>query len=64
MQVICYNEFHCHNSPIQNMVTMEINMHIVEITQDGNRFNVRADDGPAEYNLTPEQLDQFVKDNT
>jgi hypothetical protein len=63
-QLICTEPEHLHNSPIQNMATFEINGHVVEITQDGETFNVRIDGGKDRYDLSNEQLDQFIKDHT
>jgi hypothetical protein len=62
-QIICRDPDHCHNSPVQNMAIFDINGHVVEITQDGDTFNARIDGSVARYDLTNEQLDQFVKDH-
>ena len=60
----CYDETHLHKSPIQNMVALEINGHFVEATQDGDRYNARIDEKRARFDLTRDQLDQFIKDST
>lgn len=63
-QIICHDPYHRHGSPIQNMLALDVNGHYVEITQDGARYNARIDGGPACFNLTDIQLDQFIRDNT
>lgn len=63
-QIICHDETHCHSSPIQNMVMLEINGHTVEITQDGERYNARIDRDLGRLDLTEQQLNQYVRNNT
>lgn len=63
-QIICDDWNHFHRSPIQNMISMEINGRFVEVTQDGDNLHARIDEQLTAHNLTPEQLDQFIKDNT
>lgn len=63
-QTICHDSEHSHNSPIQNMISAEIDGHFVEVTQDGDTFSARIDECLTRFNLTPDQLDQFIKDNT
>lgn len=43
-QLICLDDTHLHNSPIQNMIGLEINHHWVDVTQDGSIYNVRIDE--------------------
>jgi len=40
----CDDASHCHRSPIQNMIGFEMNQHWVEVTQDGEFYNVRIDE--------------------
>lgn len=63
-QIICHDQSHMHNSPIQNMVTLEINHHIVDITQDGEYFNARIDEHLEQHNIMFDELTQYIKDNT
>ena len=62
-QIICRDKNHLHRSPIQNMVEMEINGHVVEITQDGDYFHTRIDESQIVTCCSPEELDQYIKDN-
>jgi hypothetical protein len=63
-QVVCRDPYHVHNSPVQNMLALEVNGHFVEVTQDGETFNARIDEGPARFNLTAKQLEQFIQEKT
>ena len=63
-QIICHDETHCHSSPIQNMVMLEINGHTVWITQDGERYNARIDSDLGRLDLTENQLNQYGRNNT
>lgn len=60
----CFDETHLHKTPVQNMVALEINGHFVEATQDGDRYGARIDGKRVRFDLTLEQLDQFIKDST
>ena len=63
-QIICLDETHLHNSPIQNMLALDIGGHFVEVTQDGDSFSARIDESLTKLNLTIDQAVQFVKDHT
>ncbi|NWG33532.1 MAG: hypothetical protein HXY42_03745 [Chloroflexi bacterium] len=63
-QIVCRDRYHVHNSPIQNMLALDVNGHYVEVTQDGETFNARIDGGPARFNLTADQVNQFIQENT
>lgn len=63
-QIVCRDRSHCHRSPIQNMVMLEINGHTVWITQDGERYNARIDSDLGRLDLTEQQLNQYVRNNT
>jgi len=63
-QIICHDKTHLHRSPIQNMVEMEINGHVVEITKDGDYFHVCVDESQPVTCYSSEELDQFIRDNT
>ena len=63
-QITCTDPQHCHNSPIQKMISLDVNGHFVEVTQDGHLFNVRIDNGAAVFNLTHSELDQYIERHT
>ena len=63
-QITCTDPQHCHNSPIQNMISLDVNGHFVEVTQDGHTYNVRIDDGMAVFGLLFTELNQFIMENT
>lgn len=63
-QLICYDRSHLHHSPTQNMVTLLVDDHTVEITQDGDLFNVRIDVVLTCFDLTRDQMNQFIQENT
>lgn len=63
-QLVCLDETHLHNSPIQNMFALEIGGHFVEVTQDGVTFNARIDESLIRCGLTLDQAVKFVKDHT
>jgi hypothetical protein len=46
------------------MIALDVNGHLVEVTEDGDRFNVRVDESLTRCDLTVEQAVDFVKVNT
>lgn len=63
-QLVCLDETHLHRSPVQKMIALDVNGHLVEVTEDGDRFNVRVDESLTRCDLTVEQAVDFVKVNT
>lgn len=62
--LICRDPEHDHNSPYQRMIAFEENNHYVEVTQDGNVFNVLVDGVKARFGLTSKDALQFVIEAT
>lgn len=62
-EIICTDEDHFHNSPVQEMIGIEVNGHWVEATKDGEVFHVRVDgdNQTAQGYLSEQQAFTFVK---
>ena len=59
----CHNPAHGHRSPVQRMGAFEYRGHYLQITQDGDRYNLRIDKGAAVYmDLTAAELNQHIKE--
>ena len=59
-RVICNDPSHCHRSPVQICVSFIAAGHLVEITNDGGRYNIRIDEGPARLNITRERMNEYI----
>lgn len=63
-ELVCYDRSHLHFSSTQRMVSLLVNGHTVEITQDGDTFNVRIDIVLMSFDLTRDQMNRFIQENT
>ena len=60
-QFTCNDPTHCHRSPVQKMAKLELNGHEVDVTQDGDSFNVRVDRRSLGLGLRWNQVYEFVR---
>jgi len=58
--LICNDPSHVHNSPIQRMIAFEENDHYVEVTQDGDTFDVLIDGVNARFNMSSQDALNYV----
>lgn len=59
--LICTDPQHMHNSPIQHMLAFDANDHHVEITMDGEMYDVRIDRDEVLLGVDASQLDDFLE---
>jgi len=63
-RMTCTNPAHTHRDHVLDMLGVFVNEHYVEITQDGNLFNVRIDQQIERFNFTEAQMNQFIQEHT
>lgn len=60
-RLICHDPTHLHQSPIQDMISLRIHGHYVEVTRDGSTFNARVDGEDETCNLTGQELQEYLE---
>ena len=57
----CHDPYHCHNTPMQILLSGWRDSHYVELTIDGDRCNTRVDDGIALVDVSFAVAAEYIK---
>jgi hypothetical protein len=63
-RMTCTNPDHTHRDPVIDMLGIYVNDHYVEITRDGDRYNVRIDQCHTRFSMTEAQMNQYIQEHT
>ena len=58
----CDDPTHSHRDPVQVMGAFEVKGHFIQVTQDGDRYNLRIDRDATYYGLTAAELNQHIEE--